>query len=135
MAIPADLMTEDARAAIAELLEWRGQPIALTPAAGAVTVKPGGGKDYTPGAARPAQVFAKFKTSGLDGAEHSQTDRGTVRKFQFDLIGAYDAVISEGDTWEDDAAKYEVQVVDRTQPYQVKATVTGFLKVAGHSFG
>lgn len=128
-------MTADARAAIAELLELRGQPIALTPAVGAVTVKPGGGNDYGPGAARAAQVFAKFKTSGLDGAENAQTDRGTTRKFQFDMIGAYDAVIGEGDTWEDDAAKYEVQVVDRTQPYQVKATVTAWLKVAGHSFG
>ncbi|TDL05451.1 hypothetical protein [Mycobacterium paragordonae] len=134
MAIPADLMTEDARDAIAELLELRGQPIALTPvAAGAGTE--GRGRDYAAAAPRPAQVFAKFKTSGLDGAENAQTDRGTTRKFQFDMIGAYDAAIGEGDTWEDDAATYEVQVVDRTQPYQIKATVTAWLKVAGHSFG
>ncbi|MDP7703183.1 MULTISPECIES: hypothetical protein [unclassified Mycobacterium] len=132
--IPADEMTGDARSLVAELLELRGQPIALTPVAAGAGAE-GRGRDYAPAAPRPAQVFAKFKTSGLDGAEHSQTDRGTSRKFQFDMIGAYDAVIGEGDTWEDDAASYEVQVVDRTQPYQVKATVTAWLKVAGHSFG
>lgn len=131
--IASDAMTADAIALVAELLELRGQPIVLTPVTGSGAE--GRGRDYTPGTPRAAQVFAKFKTSGLDGAEHSQTDRGTSRKFQFDMIGAYDAVIGEGDTWEDDAATYEVQVVDRTQPYQVKATVTAFLKVAGHSFG
>lgn len=135
MSIPVDEMTADARAVIAELLELRGQPIVLTPAAGTVTVKPGGGKDYADAAPRASQVFAKFNTHKDDGAERSQSDRGTVRKFEFDLIGAHDAVIGEGDTWEDDAATYEVQVVDRTQPYQVKATVTALLKVAGHSFG
>lgn len=133
MPIPVDEMTADARAAIAELLELRGQPITLIPVAGAGT--PGRGADYVPGVARAVQVFAKFNTKGFDGSERSQADRGDARKFTFDLIGAYDAVIGEGDTWEDDAAKYEVQVVDRTQPYQVKATVTAWLKVAGHSFG
>lgn len=135
MAVPVDAMTADARAAIAELLQLRGQPIILVPATGTVIVKPGGGKDYTPGAPRDPQVFAKFNTKALDGVENAQTDRGTTRKFQFDLIGAHNAIVAAGDAWEDDTAKYVVDSVDNTQPYQVKATVTAFLKTVGHSYG
>lgn len=128
-------MTADARAAVAELLTLRGQPIVLIPAAGAVTQKAGGGRDFAPGVARPAQVFAKFNTKALDGDERSQTDRGENRKFQFRMIGAYDATVELGDSWEDDVATYTVETVDITQPYQVTAIVTAYLKVQGHSFG
>jgi hypothetical protein len=132
MAIPVDEMTADAVAAVSELLELRGQPIALVPATGTVTQKPGGGADYAAAAPRDPQVFAKFNKNALDGEEKAQTDQGTARKFQFEMIGAYDAVVELGDSWEDDAAKYQVDSVDRTQPYQVKAVVTAFLKTTGH---
>jgi hypothetical protein len=135
MSAPVDGMTADARAAIGELLDLRGQPIVLTPAAGTVVEKPGGGKDYAPGPPRPPQVFAKFATKALGEAENAQTDQGTTRKFIFDLIGAYDAIMAVGDHWEDHAAKYVVDAVDNTQPYQIKATVTAFLKTTGHGFG
>ena len=135
MSTPIDGMTADARAAIDELLTLRGQPIVLIPATGTVTEKPGGGKDYTPGVPRGPQVFAKFNKQALDGVEHSPTDQGTTRKFRFEMIGAYDAVVEVGDSWEDYAAKYLVQTVDNTQPYQIKAIVIAFLKVAGHGSG
>lgn len=130
-----DGMTTRARAAVAELLALRGQPITLTPAVGVATEAPSGGYNYGPAPARDQQVFAKFNTKALDGSEDSQTDRGTNRKFQFRMIGAYDAQIALGDTWEDDQATYTVETIDFTQPYQVTAIVTAFLKVTGHSFG
>lgn len=133
MSAPVDGMTADARAAVEELLCLRGQPITLIPATGTVVEKPGGGKDYGPAMPREPQVFAKFNKQKLDGVERSPTDRGTVRKFEFEMIGAPDAVIEVGDSWEDYAAQYTVQTVDNTQPYQVKAIVIAFLKVAGHS--
>lgn len=135
MSAPVDGMTDDARANVSELLSLRGQPIALIPATGTVTEKPGGGKDYASGAPRAAQIFAKFNKQALDGVENAQTDRGTTRKFQFEMIGAYDAVVVVGDHWEDYAAKYVVESVDNTQPYQVKAIVNAFLKTTGHGFG
>lgn len=135
MSVPVDAMTADARAAVADLLALRGQPIALIPATGTATETATGGYDYSPDAARDPQVFAKFNTKAMDGSEDSQTDRGTNRKFQFRMIGAYDATIALGDSWEDDVATYTVETVDATQPYQVTAIVTAFLKVPGHSFG
>ena len=135
MSVPVDKMTADARDLVTELLDLRGQPIVLTPAAGQATEKPGGGYDYSVTANRPEQVFAKFNTKAFDGSENSQTDQGLTRKFQYDLIGAYDAVVQIGDQWEDDVAKYVIETVDRTNPYQIKATVTAFLKVTGHGFG
>lgn len=128
-------MTADARAAVGELLALRGQPIALIPAVGTKIEKPGGGHDYLPAAPREPQVFAKFRTSKLDGAEKAQTDRGTVRSFEFEMVGAHDAIVQVGDHWEDYAATYTVQTVDNTQAYQIKAVVTAFLKVDGHSYG
>lgn len=128
-------MTADASAAVAELLELRGQPIALIPVAAPVD-KPGGGRDFTDDAPAPRdpQIFALFNDGKLDGAELAQTDRGTNRKYGFRLIGAADAVVALGDSWEDDVAKYTVEAVDY-RAYQVTATVVGYLKVQGHSFG
>ena len=105
------------------------------PGTGVVTEKPGGGKDYAPAASRDPQTFALFNTTKLDGREDAQTDRGLSRKFEFKLVGYWDAVIAVGDTWEDDIGTYTVDSIDRTKPYQIKAMVTGFLKETGHSFG
>lgn len=118
---------------IADLLALRGQEITLVPIV--PTAKPGGGNDYGDGTPRSAQTFVLFNTKGLDGREDSQTDRGVSRKFQFQLVGAATATIALGDHWEDSVAKYTVESVDRTKPYNVEALVTGFLKVTGHSFG
>lgn len=118
---------------IADLLALRGQQITLTPII--AIEKPSGGKDYGDGTPRPAQTFVLFNTKGFDGRENSQTDRGVSRKFQFRLVGAADAAIAVGDHWEDAAAKYTVEEVDRTNTYSVEALVTAFLKVQGHSFG
>lgn len=135
MSAPVDGMTEEARANVSELLSLRGQPIALIPATGTVVEKPGGGKDYGPATPREPQIFAKFNKQALDGVEHSPTDQGIARKFQWEMIGAHDAVIEVGDSWEDFGATYTVQTVDNTQPYQVMAVAIAFLKVAGHSGG
>lgn len=132
MSAPVDGMTDDARANVYELLDLRGQPITLIPAKGTPTERPSGGFHYAPAAARAPQVFAKFNKHVLDGVEDAQTDRGTTRKFQFEMIGAYDAVVEIGDTWEDFAAKYVVESVDVTAPYQVMAVVIAFLKVPTH---
>ncbi|ORA25167.1 hypothetical protein [Mycobacterium aquaticum] len=135
MSAPIDGMTAEARAAVAELLALRGQPIALIPAAGTVTEKPGGGKDYAPAVPRDPQVFAMFNKQALDGVDSSTTDLGTVRTLRLEMVGAYDAVVEVGDSWEDFAAKYSVQTVDNTRPYQITAIVIAFLKVTGHSGG
>lgn len=139
MTAPVDGMTDDARAAVSELLELRGQPIALIPALGVVTEKPGGGKDYAPSTPRDPQIFALFQVSsaktgrygrGFDSTE-AGSDGGTVRKFAFNMIGGFDAVVQIGDAWEDGRAKYQVESVDYAAPYQVGAVVTAFLKVPG----
>lgn len=135
MVIASDALTPDAVAAVTDLLTWRGQPIVLIPAVGEVTEKPGGGRDYAPATPRDPQLFAKFNTRGFDGREDSSADQGVSRKYQFDLIGYVGSVVQVGDSWEDDAAKFVVESVDNTQPYQVKAIVTAWLKVAGHGFG
>jgi hypothetical protein len=144
MTAPADGMTDDARAAVSELLELRGQPITLIPGTGTVTEKPSGGKDYGPGAPRDPQIFALFQVSsaatgrygrGFDATTSASADSGTVRKFQYSLIGAHDAVVQIGDSWEDGIAKYTVESVDYSAAYQVGALVVGFLKVTGHGFG
>jgi hypothetical protein len=132
-------MTDDARTAISELLDLRGQPITLIPGKGVVTEKPSGGRDYGPAAPRDPQIFAMFQVSsaktgrygkGFDAAE-AGSDGGTVRKFVFNMIGGFDAVVAIGDTWEDDLAKYQVESVDYAVPYQVGAVVSAFLKVPG----
>lgn len=135
MSAPVDGMTGDARAAVDELLALRGQSIVLIPATGTVVEKPGGGKDYAPGVPRDPQVFAKFNKEALDGVEQSSTDLGTIRRFREEMVGAYDAVVEVGDTWEDYSATYTVQSVDNTRPYQIKAIVISVLKVTGHSSG
>ncbi|WP_048890658.1 hypothetical protein [Mycobacterium heckeshornense] len=135
MVVAEDAFTEPARRAVAELLRLRGRTITLVPAVGVVAEKPGGGKDYAPAEPRSAQRFAVFNTGGFDGRENSQTDQGMTRKFQFKLVGSWDAVIEIGDAWEDDVAKYQIDSVDRTKPYQIEALVVGFLKETGHSFG
>lgn len=131
MTVATDALTADGRALTAELLALRGQQIMLTPV-GTATEKPGGGIDYGAATPRDPQTFAKFNTKGFDGRESAQTDQGLVRKFEFDLIGAHDAIMAVGDTWQDEQAKYIVETVDHTMPYQVKATVTAYLKVTGH---
>lgn len=132
MTFSVDEMTEDAQALVAEVLELRGQQIVLVP--NTTSGVAGRGKDYDDAPPRPAQTFALFNKGQLDGREHSQTDRSTVRKFQFEMIGAADAVVQLGDSWEDTTATYEVESVDTTQPYQVRAIVIAFLKPQGHSF-
>jgi hypothetical protein len=131
---PADGMTADARAAVDELMSLRGQPIALIPATGTVTEKPGGGKDYGPGAARGPQIIAMFNKGALDGVEEGQTDRGTNRKFQYEGVMFPDALVAIGDHWEDDIASYTVEVIDR-RSYQTTLSVVAFLKTPGHGFG
>lgn len=134
MAIATDTLTAEFRVHTAELLDLRGQPITLT-TVGTPVSKPGGGKDYSGSVQRPPQVFALFNTKGFDGRENSQTDQGMSRKFAYNLVGAWDAQIAVGDTWEDDAAKYTVETVDRGKPYLIQATVVGYLKEPGHGFG
>lgn len=123
----------DAKQLIADLLALRGQVITLVPTVS--TSKPGGGNAYGPGAPRSPQTFVLTSTKAFDGAEDSQTDRGLARKLQFRLVGAADAEIALGDTWEDAAAKYTVETIDRTNQWDVEAIVVGFLKVSGHSYG
>jgi hypothetical protein len=138
------LLQIDPAQLIADLLQLRGQEIALIPAVGAVTDKPGGGKDYGPTAARDPQTFVLFQVSsaetgrlgkGFDAASQSSSDKGTVRRFHYNMIGASDAVVELGDAWEDDLATYTVESVDTTLPFRVGAVATAYLKVQGHSFG
>lgn len=134
MPAATDALTPDGRANIAELLRLRGQPITLTPVGVAVD-KPGGGKDYPPATPRIPQTFALFNTKGFDGRENSQTDQGVSRKFAYTLVGAHDAQIAIGDSWDDDVAAYTVESIDRGKPYMVQAVITAYVKGAGHGFG
>lgn len=121
----------DGRQLIADMLALRGQQIVLTPIV--ATGMPGGGKDYGPGTARAAQTFVVTNLGDADAREGAQADRGLVRKLRFQLVGVYNSAIEIGDTWDDDAASYTVESIDRTNPFNVVALVVGFLKETGHS--
>lgn len=120
---PAQLVTD--------VLAVRGEPITLIPGTGTVIEKPSGGKDYGPGVPRSAQLFAKFNVK--PATEASQTDRGTTRRTEFQMVGSAAAIVELGDHWEDGLGKYTVESVERT-PFQVTLKVVAFLKTAGHSF-
>lgn len=111
---------------IADVLALRGQQIVLIPRVG--VEGPGGGKDYGPGTARDPQLFVMVVLSNLDSREDAQTDHGQSHKFNCRLVGAADAQIAVDDTWEDAAATYTVQAVDRSKPYNVEAFATAFVK-------
>lgn len=79
-------------------------------------------QDLTP---RHQQVF-KLVQGGLvrTSAEGlTETEDGTQRKFDYILIGNWDAIVEIGDWWEDNGQRYEVTGILPYNGYEVKAGI------------
>lgn len=98
--------------------------IALTPitenrsSSGAVTI--------VNGAPRPLQVFRLIPMSHIERPERS-AGMGQQRKHEFTLLGLWDAIMAEGDWWEDE--RDERWVIDELVPhngYETRGLVTSY---------
>lgn len=92
--------------------------------------RPGGGYLNGPGVNRPEQRFKLISQSGAsDGL--TTTEDGKERKYDFILMGLYDAEIEIGDFWEDDldgGHTFTVMGFIPNNGYEVKATILAFGK-------
>jgi hypothetical protein len=100
--------------------------VTLIPTRGAPIAKPGGGHDFGTPVPKPEQVFRLISQSNFDGVELSPNDDGTSRKFGYLVVGAYDADISIGDTWDEGDRHYHIDSISVYNGYEVRATATAF---------
>ena len=77
-----------------------------------------GTKSYAPGGQRGEQIF-KIIWSGSDGIVEGPPD-GT-RRFDFVLLGKYDAIVAIGDFWKIGDQEFRITFVYPSNGYEVKA--------------
>lgn len=97
------------------------------------TQAPGGGFNMSDGAPRAVQTFKLIYQSGSDGVV--QTTDGQNMRYDFILLGEWDATVQQGDVWaepENENQKYVVQGLLPYNGYEVKAAVVSFGKKAQH---
>lgn len=115
------------RASTAAFIAENPTSIALIPAKGTSTLKPGGGYDFTPASPRNAQNFRLIPQADTEGIQEVE-DSGVVRTFDYVLVGSHDAVVAIGDEWNDGSSRYRVTGIRPSNGYEVKATVVGMGK-------
>lgn len=104
--------------------------IALIPAGEFRTA--GGGIAVVDQVARPVQTLRKIPMSHTERPEGSSsgiagTGGGVQRKYDMTLLGEWDAVIREGDSWiDEDGQHYVVDALVPFNGYQVKALVMSY---------
>lgn len=76
-----------------------------------------GTKSYEEDDDRPEQTF-KVIWSGGDGIVVNSL--GTTRKFDFILVGSFDAEVAIGDHWSHDTQKYRIEYIQPSNGYEVK---------------
>ena len=96
--------------------------IALTPRTQELV---NGTKKFAVQSPRPAQKFKVIfqNTSGVyqNPALYREVgDRGGVQRFDFILVGEYDAVVAVHDFWKDGDQQYEVEYIFPYNGYEVK---------------
>lgn len=107
------------------------ETITLVPIAELVE-QPGGGHKKVAGPARPAQTFKMIYPAGDSGGTVTTND-GSVKKYDFILMGRHDAEIYVGDKWTD--GKGNSWVVTGLVPYngyERKATCTAYGEELAH---
>lgn len=90
--------------------------IVLTPS---TEVWSGGTKTYGSEPDRPAQNFKVIWSGSQDGLVVKS--EGTTRRFDFILVGSYDAQVAIGDHWNVGEQHFQVEWVAPANGYEVKA--------------
>lgn len=99
----------------------------------------GGGVQSTDGVPRAAQVFKLIPMNHTERPVRSGFGSGETaaggeqRRFDYTLVGTYDAVVEIGDHWEDlSGQKYIVDAINPYNNYEVKALITTYGKKPDH---
>jgi hypothetical protein len=92
--------------------------------------KPGGGHDY-PKIDQSPQNFRLINQDVGSGISYSSDD-DIARKFNYVLIGEYDANVLVNDTWTEDGIQYSVESVIPNNGFETRAYVTGFATKPEH---
>lgn len=90
--------------------------IVLTPSA---EVWSGGTKTFGSGTPRQSQDFKVIWSGSQDGLV--VTAEGTTRRFDFILVGRYNAEVAIGDYWKVDNQHYQIEWIAPDNGYEVKA--------------
>lgn len=111
--------------------------ITLLPSRGTSAQQPSGGHKYSPATARAPQTFRVSARGAGEGPVLAKTDGGRSVKYEYDLIGAFNATIEVGDTWDDtapdgSAIHYKVEFVHPFNGYEVSAYVTSWATEPQH---
>lgn len=79
----------------------------------------GGTKTYGSGTPRQSQDFKVIWSGSQDGIVVAS--EGTTRRFDFVLVGRYDAEVEIGDFWKVDNQHFQIEWVAPDNGYEVKA--------------
>lgn len=124
-----------------ELTEWfiAEDPTTIILIPRVETVGVGGGVQTADGTPRDPQTFKVIPmnhterpvASGFGGGEANSG--GVQRKFDYTIVGKYDAIVGIGDYWEDPSGqKYIVDAINPYNNYEVKAMVTTYGRKPDH---
>lgn len=112
-------------------------PIVLTPHQR--TRKQGGAYDWEPQPPRPVQQLAVEPVgatlSGITGTGGGvqATDGATMHKWDYELVGPYDAQMEIGDTWTDDTGTiYRIVAIKPTNSYERRGVVSAIGKAPSY---
>jgi hypothetical protein len=86
--------------------------------------KPSGGHDFPKLPIAP-QVF-RFINQDIGGGVTAGADDGTVRRFDYVLVGNHDADVQINDTWVDGQIQYKVDSIIPNNGWETRVHVTGF---------
>ena len=125
---PALLAT--AKRAIEIKLQFQGFDVVLIPKKGDSVAKPGGGHDFAGATPRAAQRVSLSRL-GNDNIQDASSDDGQVIYRNYLLTGRLDMEIAEGDSWEDDEARFVVASFDQSSGFKTTADVVGHIKLGG----
>lgn len=106
-----------------ELTEWfiamDPSIITLTPRTKVRTAS--GAWEAADGPARTSQTFKMIAAGANDGIVETVT--GIQRKFDYIIVGRWDAVVEIGDWWQEGSQTYEVMGIMPYHGYEVKAGI------------
>lgn len=96
-----------------------------------VSVEEFGTKTISEGTPRASQSFKFIYPAGDSGGIVS-TGQGITHKFDFIIVGLYDAIVSIGDHWEEGSQFYQIEWVQPFNGYEVKAGGTSHGSAPDH---
>lgn len=87
--------------------------------------KPGGGRDKASITLQP-QIFRLINQTSSGGSATSSNDGGQVHRYEYVMVGLYDADIEVDDTWTEGEAKYHVNGILPNNGWETRVSVTAF---------